>query len=336
MKTKTIQQIVNERRVIGGPIDRLMCVNPLKHRWAWDMLDTMENNDWRPKSIPMGDDKLCYQEKLTDGERLMYDRDLSFLSNLDGIQFDNLITNISIHVTSPEVSMVFARQAYEEANHVRAYATMIEAVSLKPEQIYGMYMTNAVLAAKNEFIMAQSDALRGDYSPEKFALAVIGNIALEGIYFFSGFLGFYVLAKRGLMLKSADQIKYIQRDELAHLAFFIHIYYTLMTENPGIFTKDFYDKARAILIAAVNLEIAWGQHSIEGGVVGLTDHIIDQRIKFLANERVASLGWEPLFPGVKNPTPWVEKFSAVNGVETNFFEGKPTDYQAGGSIDMDF
>jgi ribonucleoside-diphosphate reductase beta chain len=333
---KTIQQIVNERRLIDGPVDRLMCVNPLKHKWAWDMMDTLENNTWFPKSIAMGDDKLCYQEKLTEGERLMYDRNLAFLSNLDGIQFDNLITNISVHVTSPEVSMVFARQAYEEANHVRAYATMIEAVALSPEKIYGMYMSNAVLAAKNEFIMAQSDALRGDYSPAKFALAVIGNIALEGIYFFSGFLDFYVLAKRGLMLKSADQIKYIQRDELAHLEFFLHIYHTLQAENPDIFTKDFYDKARAMLTAAVNLEIAWGQHSIEGGVVGLTNQIVDQRIKFLANERVARLGWAPLYPGVKNPTPWVESFSAVNGVETNFFEGKPTDYQAAGTLDMEF
>lgn len=333
---KTIHQIVNERRLIGGPRDRLMCVNPLKHKWAWDMMDTLEANTWFPKSIPMGDDKLCYAEKLTDGERLMYDRDLAFLSNLDGIQFDNLITNISTHVTSPEVSMVFARQAYEEANHVRAYATMIEAVSMKPEQIYGMYLSNDVLAAKNEFIMAQSDALRGDYSPEKFALAVIGNIALEGIYFFSGFLGFYVLAKRGLMLKSADQIKYIQRDELAHLEFFLHIYHTLRVENPDIFTKAFYDKARAMLIAAVNLETAWGKHSIEGGVMGLTNPIIEQRMKFLANVRVERMGWEPLYPGVTNPAPWVEKFSAVNGVETNFFEGKPTDYQAGGSLDMNF
>jgi len=333
---KTIQQIVNERRLIGGPVDRLMCVNPLKHRWAWDMMDQMENNTWFPKSIPMGDDKLCYAEKLTDGERLMYDRNLSFLSNLDGIQFDNLITNISTHVTSPEVSMCFSRQAYEEANHVRAYATMIEAVSLRPDQIYGMYMTDTVLAAKNEFIMAQSDALRGDYSPEKFALAIIGNIALEGIYFFSGFLGFYVLSKRGLMNKSADQIKYIQRDELTHLDFFVHMYHTLRVENPGIFTKSFFDKARAMLIAAVNLETTWGKHSIEGGVVGLTDQIVDQRIQFLANERVKMIGWEPLYPGVKNPTPWVESFSAVNGVETNFFEGKPTDYQAGGALDMEF
>lgn len=328
-------EMINNRRLIEGPADRLMCVNPLKHKWAWEMMDSMENNQWSPKSIGMGDDILCYREKLDDAERQMYDRSLAFLSNLDGIQFNNLITNIGAHITSPEVSMVLARQAYEEANHVRAYATMTEAVSMNPLAIYGMYQSDEILARKNEFIMAQSDDLAGGFTAAKFALAIIGNICLEGIYFYSGFLNFYVLAKNGKMLKSADQIKYIQRDEETHLEFFIHMWNTLQQERPELFTPELYAKAERLIRSAVELEISWGKYTISGGVLGLTDTIVTNRIQFLANERVHRLGWEPLYPGVKNPTPWVEKFSAVNGVETNFFEGKPTDYQAGGGLEWD-
>ncbi len=265
----------------------------------------------------------------------MYDRALAFLSNLDGIQFNNLITNIGTHITSPEVSMVLSRQAYEEANHVRAYATMTEAVSLDPLAIYGMYQTDDILAKKNQFIMTQSDELAGGFTPEKFALAVVGNVCLEGIYFFSGFLGFYVLAKNGKMLKSADQIKYIQRDEETHLEVFIHMWNTLKLERPEIFTPEFYAKAMKLITDSVELEISWGKYIIEGGVLGVTDAIVTDRIRFLANTRAARLGLPEPYPGVKNPTPWVEKFSAVNGVETNFFEGKPTDYQAGGGLDWD-
>jgi ribonucleoside-diphosphate reductase beta chain len=331
-----IIELINARRLVGGPEDKLMCVSPLKHKWAWEVLDQMENNTWFPKSIPMGRDIQDYNERLTDAERVMYDRALAFLSNLDGIQFNNLITNVGRYITSPEVSMVIARQAYEEANHVRAYSTMTEAISLDPMKIYGMYMTDEILANKNKFIMVQSDALgEGEFSFEKFALAVIGNITLEGIYFFAGFLVFYVLAKHGKMLSSADQIKYIQRDELTHLEFFVHMYRTLQVEHPEVFTEEFFKKAKALIRQAVELEISWGKYIIEGGVLGVTDAIIDQRIKFLANERVAMLGWEPLYPGVKNPTPWVEKISAINGVESNFFESRPTDYQAGGGLEWD-
>lgn len=329
----SIVEMVNARRLIEGPPDKLMCVSPLKHKWAWDMMDTMENNTWMPKSIAMNDDITCYKERLDDAERNMYDRALAFLSNLDGIQFNNLITNIGNKITSPEVSMVISRQAYEEANHVRAYSTMVEAISLDPQKIYGMYLSDELLAKKNEFIMAQSDALSENYTAENFALAVVGNICLEGIYFFSGFLGFYVLAKNGKMLRSADQIKYIQRDELAHLEVFIHMYHTLQHERPELFTEAFYQKAEKLIRSAVELEIEWGKYIIDGGVLGVTDAIIQDYIKHLANVRVARLGWNPLYPGIKNPAGWVDKFSAVNGVETNFFEGKPTDYQAGGGLE---
>ena len=325
-------EMINARRLIEGPEDRMMCVNPLKHKWAWEMMDRMENNDWRPKSIAMNEDIVCYKDRLDDAERTMYDRSLAFLSNLDGIQFDNLITNIGAHITSPEVSMVMSRQAYEEANHVRAYSTMTEAVSLDPAKIYGLYLTDEILSKKNQFIMQQSDALAEGFTAQKFALAVVGNICLEGIYFFSGFLGFYVLAKNGKMLKSADQIKYIQRDELTHLDVFVHMYHTLQHERPELFTPEFYKKAEAIVRSAVDLEISWGSYIIEGGVLGVTPAIIDEYIKYLANERVAALGWAPLYPGAKNPVGWVNKFSAVNGVESNFFEAKPTDYQAGGGL----
>ncbi|MDY7537543.1 ribonucleotide-diphosphate reductase subunit beta [Undibacterium sp. 5I1] len=331
-----VKDLINQRRLINGPKDKLMCVNPLKHKWAWEMLDTFEKNTWFPKSIAMGRDIQDYKERLDDAERNMFDKATAFLSNLDGIQFDNLITNIGSHITSPEVSMCIARQAYEEANHVRAYATIIEAVSLDPLKVYGMYETDDILAKKNAFIMAQSAALgEGEFTAEKFALAVIGNIVLEGIYFFSGFYAFYLLAKNGKMLGSADQIKYIERDELGHLELFIHMFHTLQVEEPQVFTPAFKEKALNIIRQAVELETAWGKHIISGGVLGATDAIITERIKYLANLRVARLGWEPLYPNVKNPTPWVEKISAINGVESNFFEARPTDYQAGGALEWD-
>lgn len=330
-----VTDLINNRRLINGPRDRLMCVNPLKHKWAWDVLRSMQKNDWYPQSIAMGDDILCFKDKLDDAERDMYIKALAFLSNLDGIQFNNLITNIGTHITSPEVSMMLSRQAYEEANHVMAYSIMIESMALDPLAIYGLYESDEILAAKNRFIMAQSDDLAGGFTPEKFALAIVGNVALEGIYFFSGFLAFYVLSKNGKMVRSADQIKYIQRDEETHLQGFVHMYHTLQSENPEIFTAEFFAKAKRLIMDSVDLETAWGKHIISGGVLGLTDGIMEDRIKFLANERAAMLGWEPIYPGIKNPTPWVEKVSAINGVNTNFFEGKPTDYQSGGALDWE-
>ncbi|WP_297478293.1 ribonucleotide-diphosphate reductase subunit beta [Ferrovum sp.] len=336
MSKQSYANRVNSRRIIEGPSDSLMAVSPLKHKWAWDILDVMEANTWFAREIDLSRDIKDYNTVLTAAEKSMYDKALAFLSNLDGIQFNNLISNIGQHITSPEVSMCVSRQAWEEAVHVKAYSTMIEAIALDPSVIYMTFERDKVLAAKNEYIMQQSAILSNEYTSRNFALAVVANVILEGIYFFSGFLAFYVLAKNGKMLNSADMIRYIQRDEeKTHLVLFVNIFHALKQERPELFDAEFYESARELFKTAVELECAWGRHIIKGGVLGVTDSIVNDYIRYLANERLAMIGMDPLYPGVKNPVAWVERFSEIDSVEANFFESKPTSYAVGGTLEWD-
>jgi len=345
------QDLINNRRIIGGEKSELMAISPMKHAFCRTIWTQMLANTWFANEIDVSSDVLCYKNVLTDGERDSYDKSLAFLSNLDGIQLYNLTDNIAQHITSPEVKMVMTRQAYEEALHVDAYSTMIEAVSLDPMSLYMMFERDGVLAAKNEHILAQSRGLNEDYTPHQFALAVVANVALEGIYFYSGFLTFYALGKRGLMMNSADQIKFINRDEVGHLNFFIQILHTLFAENPELFTVAFWDEAEALIRSSVELETNWGCYIIKGGVLGLSDSIMGDYIKHLGNVRWAAMTAplksthmgrlirckDELYPGVKNPVEWVTKFSSINGDETNFFEGKVKSYQvaSGGTLNWD-
>lgn len=342
------QDLINNRRIIGGEKSKIMAISPMKHAFCREVWRQMLDNTWFASEVDVSKDIECYRRELEDGEREAYDKSLAFLSNLDGIQLYNLTENIAQHITSPEVKMVLTRQAYEEALHVDAYSTMIEAVSLDPMALYMMFERDGILAAKNQHILRQSEGLgaAGDAegTPRRFALSVVANIVLEGIYFYSGFLNFYALGKRGLMMNSADQIKFINRDEIGHLNFFIQILHTLMVENPEIFDAAFWAEAEAIVRSATELEISWGCYIIKGGVLGLSDSIMDGYIKHLANKRwlamIAPFLTNPalsqfvstkgeLYPGVKNPVEWVDKFSSINGDETNFFEGKVKAYQLG-------
>jgi hypothetical protein len=58
---------------------------------------------------------------------------------------------------------------------------------------------DGMLAKKNEFIMRQSAILKDAPTPANFARAIVGNVILEGIYFYSAFLVFYTLARNGKM-----------------------------------------------------------------------------------------------------------------------------------------
>ena len=327
MKTVDISASVNARRVTGGVDNGLMALHPMKHTWAREVWQVMNANNWRPAEVDLSRDIKEYP-LLSEGEKRMYDKSLAFLSNLDGIQFNNLMDNIGSHISSPEIRMCISRQCFEEANHVDSYATLIEAISADPAEVYMTFERDGILAHKNKFILRQSELLGTEYSGHNFALALIANICLEGIYFYSGFLNFYTLARMGKMLGSADLIRFIQRDEETHLELFAKILESHQEEAPEIYTDEFWVKAAEIISQATQLEIEWGKHTISGGVLGLTDVIVSQHIMSLADKRLARIG-RPAMYGVKNPVPWVEKFSSINGSKSNFFEAKVKSYSVG-------
>jgi ribonucleoside-diphosphate reductase beta chain len=225
--------------------------------------------------------------------------------------------------------MCITRQAWEEAQHVLSYAQMIESIGFNPEEIYWMFDTDPILAEKNEYITRSSEILGQGFTPQNFIKAVVGNIALEGIYFFNGFLIFYTLERQGLMRNSAKMIQLIQRDEeQTHLTLFINMFDTLRKENPELFTEELLQECRDLVHLAAQHEIVWGKYIISEGVMGLTDKIITEFIESLADKRLKAIGLEPLY-GTKNPIPWFDEAGNINNGETNFFEGKSAAYATG-------
>lgn len=329
--TKTSTAITNERRLAFGPRDSLMNMSKIKYPWAIEIYERQEANTWFPKSIPMGGDRQVYRTGLTERERHAYDKALAFISNLDGIQFNNLIHNIGQHITAPEVSLAIARQAAEEGVHVRSYQLMIEAVSMDPESVYMAFEHDGMLAKKNEFIMRGSEVLKDEPTPANFARAIVGNILLEGLHFYSAFLVFYVLARNGKMLASADMIKYINRDEgETHLDLFTSMHETFRAENPELYDEAFYGDAVRMIQIATDMEIEWGKYIIQGGFMGLTDDVVELFCKRRANLCAARAGLPPIYPGIADAVPWFDSFAEPNGGRTNFFERKPTDYRSDG------
>lgn len=331
------QHIINNRRLCFGPRDELMAISPAKHKWWKDVWDQMLANTWTVNEVNVSEDGECYRKVLTDGERRAYDFALSFTSNLDGIQLHNLTNNVSRHITSPEVEMCITRQAFEEALHVQAYSQLVETVSNDPMSVYMRFEHDGMLAKKNDYMMAQSRILTGEATPAQFARAIVANMVLEGISFYGMFLVFYTLARNGKMIGSADMVKFINRDERTHLHLFKNMFWTMRQENPEVFDAQFYRDAEQIIRGGTEIEIDWSQYVIKDGVLGLSNPIVSSYIQHLANEIAKLIGMPDLYPGAKNPVPWVDKFAALGKEKemTNFFEGKETSYSVGTLGDWD-
>ena len=87
---------------------------------------------------------------------------------------------------------------------------------------------------------------------------LIANYILEGIYFYSGFMFFYNLSRNGKMSGSAQEIRYINRDENTHLWLFRNIILELKKEEPDLFTPDKVKIYEYMMREGVKQEIEWG------------------------------------------------------------------------------
>ena len=325
---------VNDRRIFGGNPTGIFELNDIKYQWAYNLWEMMLNNTWFPKEVDMTRDANDYKI-LTEAEKTAYDKALSQLIFMDSLQTNNLIDNINPYVTAPEVNLILVRQSFEEALHSQSYAVMVDSISQNSEEIYELWRRDMMLKSKNDAIAAVYEQLSEDPSEYNFVLACFANQILEGIYFYSGFTYLYTLARSGKMLGSAQMIRFIQRDEVTHLVLFQNIINTLKRERPDLFTEALKAKVYEMFEQAVELETAWGQYITQGQILGLTNDIVAQYIRYLADDRLASVGFEPIYR-VSHPIKWVDDFAKFNDQKTNFFEGTVTNYSKGSLSFDDF
>ncbi len=322
------------RRMIKGNVTNLFNLNNVKYQWANKLYRLMMENFWIPEKVSLFDDKRTYDE-LTPEEQKAYDGILSFLVFLDSIQTNNL-PNISDYITAPEVNLILAIQTYQEAIHSQSYAYIIESIIPveKRAAIYDKWRDDPVLLERNKYIADIYQQFIDERNDVNFARVLVANFLLEGIYFYNGFNFFYNLASRSLMIGTADEIKYINRDELTHCVIFSNIIKEIRKENDTFFNDD---EIYAMFHKAVKQEIAWSNHIIGDKIIGITPTTIEQYTKFIANKRLKEIGLEPIYKGCdENPYKHLEKVADTNGegnVKGNFFEANVSSYNQSTAVE---
>ncbi|EAB5223843.1 ribonucleotide-diphosphate reductase subunit beta [Campylobacter coli] len=326
-------ETLTDRKVFSGNPHGILNFTKAKYTWALKLWDLMEANTWFPKEVDTTKDALDYRCNLTAGEKRMYDLVWSQLISMDSFQTNNLADNINPYITAPEINAVLARQAYEEANHSKSYAVMVEAICDNTDLIYEMEKYDETLREKNDFISSIYEELAGDVDDNKLLLAMVANQILEGVYFYSGFTAIYALARAGKMLGSAQMIRFIQRDEITHLLLFQNMINSVRKERPDLFNENNINKIYDMFKKAGDLEIKWGKYITQNQIMGFTDDIIEEYIHYLVDQRLVAINLDKIY-NAKHPIKWVDDFSKFNDQKSNFFESKVTNYSKG-SISFD-
>lgn len=314
------------RTIIKGATTGLFNLNATKYPWAKSLYQVMIGNFWVPEKVSgLKDDARMFHADLTKEEQQAYKGILSFLIFLDSIQTVNL-PHFADYITSPEVNLILAIQAYQEAIHSQSYATILESVveSEERDEIYYFWRTDKVLLERNKYIGQIYQDFVNAPSDKTFFRGIVANFLLESIYFYNGFAFFDTLVDHMKMLATGRMIAYIRRDELTHVTIFANIIREIKREFPEI-----YDEAliREMMGEAVKQEIEWGKHILGNKIPGINGDATEGYTKWLANNRLAMLNIDPLFPeAVTNPYKHLDRLQDTNSDKGNFFETTVVNY----------
>ena len=317
----------SKKRMINGNTTNLNDFNNMKYSWVSDWYRQGMNNFWIPEEINLAQDLKDYK-RLTEEERTAYDKILSFLIFLDSIQTANL-SNINNYITASEVNLCLTIQAFQEAVHSQSYSYMLDTICSpeKRNEILYQWKDDKILLERNKFIGDQYNTFLNEPTKHNLLRTIMANYILEGVYFYSGFMFFYKLERNGKMPGSAQEIRYINRDENTHLWLFRSIIRELQKEEPELFTEEIKEELREMIKTGVRNEIAWGEYVIGDNIQGINKKLINDYIKYLGNMRASSIGLGKLYEGYdKNPAEWVDRQADANSVKTDFFEAKSTAY----------
>jgi ribonucleoside-diphosphate reductase beta chain len=170
-----------------------------------------------------------------------------------------------------------------------------------------------------------------------FYLMMVSINILEGLRFYVSFACTFGFGELRLMEGSAKIISLIARDESQHLAISQHIIKNYQ-KNEGdkemlSIMKECEDKVYDMYREAVQEEKDWAKYLFkDGSMIGLSETLLGQYVEYIANKRLKSLGFDPIFDQSirHNPLPWTQHWLSSRGQQNAPQETEIESYIIGG------
>ena len=312
------------RQLTGGNPTGIANLNSVKYKWTSSLYKIMLGNFWVPEKVSLVDDRVSIKE-LTPDEMNAFKNTLSFLIALDSMQTANL-PKLADYITAPEVQSIFTIQAFQELIHSQSYQYMLQELfpSIDRDEIYNYWRTNPLLLERNKFIAGKYEKFNENKTRYNFKVALAADFALEGLYFYNGFNFFYQLASRNKGVNLAKIIKYIENDEVTHVAFMSH----LIKEEFDLNDEGDREIIRSTIMEAAEQEIAWGIEIYGNRILGISEKSTEAFVKYLANKLGKVSGLGVLYKGfTANPYDYLSQEK-----RENFFETKVTEYSTSTAV----
>lgn len=315
-------------RIIEGESSGILNWDDIRMPHMYKLYKVLLLNYWIADEIPMSKD--AQQFPLLDAEeQRTFKINIGLLAVLDSMQ-TMFVGDVKRYFTDSSLEAVSAIIAQQEVVHNQSYSYVLSSLVSRQEQneIFEYWKHDPVLLERNTFIADIYQEFRDNPCPQTFFKAMVADLILEGIFFYSTFAFFYNLARDQKMVGTSQMISYIQKDENQHCYFFAEVFKQLRADFPELNTQENADYVYATIDRAVQLETNWAYYTL-ANVRGIDLDELSSYIKYMANMRLRLMGLDKVYAGVDtNPMPWIRPFSdeALNATKTDFFEGKSRNY----------
>ncbi|MFT4988494.1 MAG: ribonucleoside-diphosphate reductase beta chain [Acidimicrobiales bacterium] len=321
-----------------------LTLRPMRYPQFFDMYRDAIKNTWTVDEIDFSTDLNDLDSKITPAERHLVNRLVAFFATGDSIVANNLVLNLYQHINAPEARMYLSRQLYEEALHVQFYLTLLDNYipdMAEREAAFAAVENIPSIKQKADFCFKYMGSLNGvtelrtkDERRQFLLNLICFATCIEGLFFFAAFAYVYFLRSKGLLNGLADGTNWVFRDESGHMNFALEVVETVRQEEPDLFDDAMNQRIADMIAEAVDCEYLFAEDLLSEGVTGMSLSDTRQYLEFVADQRMAMLGFAPLY-GASNPFAFME----LQDVQqlSNFFERTVSSYQTGieGTVNFD-
>ncbi len=201
------------------------------------------------------------------------------------------------------------------------YSLMLDNIIRDP--IKKEHLFNAIETVPAVKMMADW-AFKWIQSSESFAHRVVAFAIIEGVFFSGFFAAIFWLkkykndgGKKSFMNGLVKSNKFISRDEGVHVLFATELYKLLINRLP-------VETINQIMTEAVRIAQNFMTTALPVKLIGMNSDHMNDYIEYIGDRLLGMLGHKKIF-NKKNPFDFMKTIGLND--KTNFFEGRPTEYQ---------
>lgn len=303
-----------------------------KYPKFYELFLKQEEQNWSPMEISLLKDRGDY-ESLGETERFIFETNIKWQTLTDSM-LQRSIHKISEYVSLPELEICLATWARFENIHSLSYTWILQNITKNPSQFFDSILENKEIVKRAHEISSSYDKLLGNPTEikEKIFQAILATQITEGLSFYTSFACSFWFGYRGIMVGNADIIKLILKDENLHVAITQNILKNWKSNADEGF-KDIIEKNEDTVYEtyklAVKHEEEWAQYLFsKGSLIGLNPEILTLYIKWVADNRLQSLGYKKLYNVKTNPIGgWLDGYLDATKIQVAPQEKEITNYK---------